>query len=128
MATRRDFLRTGVLAGGALSLGLGRTHLGAAPVPSSPAHAVSLSQSPRSLDILILGGTNLTGPHNVRYALERGHNLTIFTRGRTKPGLFQNAFEHVEHLIGDRENDLEALRGRSWDAVIDASGMNENWT
>ncbi len=82
----------------------------------------------RSLKILILGGTNLTGPHHVRHALERGHEVTIFTRGRRKPGLFQDAFRHVEHLIGDREDNLEALRGRSWDAVIDASGRNEKWT
>jgi 2'-hydroxyisoflavone reductase len=64
----------------------------------------------------------------VRYAAERGHSVTIFTRGRRKPGLFQDVFEHVEHLIGDREDNLEALWGRSWDAVIDASGMNEKWT
>ena len=82
-------------------------------------------RAPRSLRILILGGTNLTGPHNVRYALERGHEVTIFTRGRRTPGLFQEVFEHVEHLIGDRADNLEALRGRSWDAVIDASGMNQ---
>jgi len=80
------------------------------------------------MKILILGGTNLTGPHHVRYALERGHSVSIFTRGRKKPGLFQDAFQHVEHLIGDRKDDLEALRGRSWDAVIDASGMSEEWT
>lgn len=80
------------------------------------------------LKILILGGTSLTGPHNVRYALERGHEVTIFTRGRTQPGLFRDAFEHVEQLIGDRDNDLEALKGRSWDAVIDASGRNSAWT
>jgi 2'-hydroxyisoflavone reductase len=80
------------------------------------------------MDILILGGTNLTGPHHVRYALERGHSVTIFTRGQTQPGLFQDSFEQVEHLIGDRENNLDALRGRSWDVVIDASGMNEKWT
>jgi 2'-hydroxyisoflavone reductase len=123
---RRDFLKTTAAAAGGLALGLG----GAAPaearamtlVPSAMAHA------PRSLRILILGGTNLTGPHSVRYALERGHEVTIFTRGRRKPGLFQDAFEHVEHLIGDRADDLEALKGRSWDAVIDASGMNHEWT
>ncbi len=80
------------------------------------------------MSILILGGTNLTGPHHVRYALERGHSVSIFTRGRTQPGLFQEAFQHVEHLIGDRENDLEALKGRTWDAVIDASGMQVKWT
>jgi 2'-hydroxyisoflavone reductase len=64
----------------------------------------------------------------VRYAVERGHEVSIFTRGRRKPGLFQEAFAHVEHLIGDRNGDLDALRGRSWDAVIDASGMSEKWT
>ena len=126
---RRDFLKVTAAAGGAMALGLGSpvsastfTRVGAGLDPSAPAAA------PRALKILILGGTNLTGPHNVRYALERGHEVTIFTRGQRKPGLFQDAFEHVEHLIGDRENDLEALKGRSWDAVIDASGMNEAWT
>lgn len=127
LTKRRDFLKTTAAAGGALALGLGsagtlNAESGAKPELRSPVGA------PRALRILILGGTNLTGPHHVRYALERGHEVTIFTRGRRKPGLFQDAFEHVEHLIGDREDDLEALRGRSWDAVIDASGMNEAWT
>ena len=80
------------------------------------------------MSILILGGTNLTGPHNVRYALERGHSVTIFTRGRAKPGLFQDQFKHVEQLVGDRADDLGALEGRRWDAVIDASGMQVEWT
>jgi 2'-hydroxyisoflavone reductase len=126
---RRDFLKATAAAGGAIALGLG------IPSPVSTLDKVASglgpltpSRAPGALKILILGGTNLTGPHNVRYALERGHEVTIFTRGRKKPGLFQDAFEHVEHLIGDRDNDLEALKGRSWDAVIDASGMNVQWT
>jgi len=124
--SRRRFLKTGIAAGGALGLGLGNT-----PAITTPIAAVGVARTreqPRPLDILILGGTNLTGPHHVRYAVERGHSVTIFTRGRKKPGLFQDVFEHVEHLIGDREDNLEALRGRTWDVVIDASGMNENWT
>jgi 2'-hydroxyisoflavone reductase len=125
--SRRHFLMSSIAAGGALGFGLGNP-LAAEPVrPGESSHPASSRQS-RSLDILILGGTNLTGPHHVRYALERGHSVTIFTRGRRQPGLFQDAFEHVDHLIGDREDDLEALRGRSWDAVIDASGRNEKWT
>ena len=126
---RRHFLRTGLAAGGALGLGLGPDSLSAerAARESACARAVEPPRS-RPMKILILGGTNLTGPHHVRYALERGHSVSIFTRGRRKPGLFQDAFQHVEHLIGDRKDDLEALRGRSWDAVIDASGMSEEWT
>jgi len=126
---RRHFLRAGIAAGGALGLGLGSDSLSAerAAREGACARAVEAPRS-RPMKILILGGTNLTGPHHVRYALERGHSVSIFTRGRKKPGLFQDAFQHVEHLIGDRKDDLEALRGRSWDAVIDASGMSEEWT
>lgn len=123
---RRDFLRTATAAGGALVLGGGPL---SAREPTAPrGEAASVERAPRSLKILILGGTNLTGPHNVRYALERGHEVTIFTRGQTRPGLFQDAFQHVEHLIGDRADDLTALEGRSWDAVIDASGRQVEWT
>ena len=124
--SRRHFLKSSIAAGGALGLGLGN-HVAAEPVRQETGPRGGSRQS-RSLEILILGGTNLTGPHHVRYALERGHTVTIFTRGQRRPGLFQDAFEQIEHLIGDREDDLEALRGRSWDAVIDASGMNEKWT
>jgi 2'-hydroxyisoflavone reductase len=125
--SRRHFLKSSIAAGGALGLGLGK-NLAAEPMREGESGHPGGSRQSRSLEILILGGTNFTGPHHVRYALERGHSVTIFTRGRRRPGLFQDAFEHVEHLIGDREDDLEALRGRSWDAVIDASGMNEKWT
>jgi 2'-hydroxyisoflavone reductase len=64
----------------------------------------------------------------VRYALERGHSVSIFTRGRTEPSLFQDLFDHVEHLIGDRADNLTALEGRSWDVVIDNSGARTQWT
>jgi 2'-hydroxyisoflavone reductase len=80
------------------------------------------------MSILILGGTSFLGPHQVRFALERGHSVSIFTRGRTEPRLFPEAFRHVEHLIGDRDGDLRALEGRSWDAVIDNSGARVAWT
>jgi len=127
---RREFLKTSIAASGALGLGLTQGPVSAESVPlERPEESWSKRSEPRrTLDILILGGTNLTGPHHVRYALERGHTVSIFTRGRTQPGLFQDAFEQVEHLIGDRENDLEALKGRRWDAVIDASGMKVEWT
>ena len=66
--------------------------------------------------ILILGGTGFIGPHQVRYALARGHQVTLFNRGRQQeawPG-------PVEELIGDRNTgDLKALEGRDWDVCID---------
>ncbi|WP_373044881.1 NAD-dependent epimerase/dehydratase family protein [Vulgatibacter sp.] len=67
--------------------------------------------------LLVLGGTIFLGRHVVEAALERGHEVTTFTRGTT-PGLFPQ----VEELHGDRDGRLDALRGRSWDAVIDTSG------
>ena len=97
--TRRRVIEgaAGLAAAGALA---GR--VGAAPVTP--------------LNILILGGTGFTGPHQVRYALSRGHKVTLFNRGRqteTWPG-------PVEQLLGDRNTgDLKSLEGRSWDVCID---------
>lgn len=70
------------------------------------------------LKLLILGGTVYLGRHAVSAALERGHEVTLFHRGRSNPDLFPEA----ERLIGDRAADLGRLAGRRWDAVIDTSG------
>ncbi|MBI5949558.1 MAG: epimerase [Chloroflexi bacterium] len=68
--------------------------------------------------ILVLGGTVFLGRHVVEAALARGHDLTLFNRGQSAPGLFPG----VEEVHGDRATDLGKLAGRSWDAVIDTSG------
>jgi 2'-hydroxyisoflavone reductase len=68
--------------------------------------------------LLVLGGTRFLGRATVDAALARGHDVTLFNRGQTNPGLFPEA----EKLHGDRENDLSALTGRTWDAVVDPSG------
>ena len=68
--------------------------------------------------ILVLGGTLFLGRHVVDAALERGHDVTLFNRGQTKPELFPD----VEKLRGDRDGDLGALEGRTFDAVVDTSG------
>jgi 2'-hydroxyisoflavone reductase len=98
MTTRRDYL--GLSAAAALTL----TARDARAAPSS------------KLKILILGGTGFIGPNQVRYALARGHEVTIFNRGRQKeawPG-------PVEELLGDRNTgDLKSLQGRTWDVCID---------
>ena len=65
--------------------------------------------------LLVLGGTEFLGRHLVEAALPRRHDLTLFNRGRTNPDLFPD----VEKLRGDRDGDLEALRGREWDAAVD---------
>lgn len=77
----------------------------------------------RPLKILILGGTGFIGPHQVETALGRGHEVTIFNRGKSAPQMFPQ----IETLIGDRDNDLKALKGRKWDAVIDNSGYVPRW-
>ena len=70
------------------------------------------------MKLLILGGTQFVGRAVAEAALQRGHELTLFNRGRTNPELFPDA----EHLRGDREHDLSALEGRTFDAVVDTSG------
>ena len=68
--------------------------------------------------ILLLGGTIFLGRHIVEAALGRGHQVTLFNRGRHGSDLFPE----IERLRGDRDGDLSALRGRRWDAVVDTSG------
>jgi 2'-hydroxyisoflavone reductase len=70
------------------------------------------------LKLLVLGGTKFLGRAVVEAALARGHEPTLFNRGRTNPDLFPEA----GRLIGDRDGDLSALEGGRWDAVVDPSG------
>lgn len=86
------------------------------------------TKKPKKLKILILGGTSFLGPHQVKYALDRGHTVSTFTRGKTLPSVNQEYFDKVESLVGDREDNLTALENRQWDVVIDNSGRNEEWT
>lgn len=119
--TRRDLLKLATT--GAVGLGLGpavlRSQQPEPPPPPSPVEVPpmeGIEKAEKPLSILILGGTGFTGPHQVRYALARGHRLTLFNRGRRPkewPG-------EVEELTGDRDTgDLAALEGRRWDVCID---------
>ncbi len=86
--------------------------------------AALVSKAPKPLRILILGGTGFIGPPQVRYALARGHRVTLFNRGKTNPGLFPE----VEKLQGDRAaGDYRSLQGRDWDAVIDNPTSLPRW-
>jgi 2'-hydroxyisoflavone reductase len=68
--------------------------------------------------LLILGGTKFVGRATVDAALARGHEVTLFNRGETNADLFPD----TEKLRGNRTQDLSALDGREWDAVVDPSG------
>jgi 2'-hydroxyisoflavone reductase len=105
--TRRDLLKLA----GAVGLGLRPALALAGDTAQAPS-----GKAAKPLRILILGGTGFTGPHQVRYALARGHQLTLFNRGR-KPKEWP---AKVEELVGDRNTgDLKALAGREWDVCID---------
>lgn len=122
-ATRRDFLLTAAAAGAGLTLGAERAAAwgGAAHAPGAgPAPPPGRAPAPQRF--LILGGTGFIGPHTVRYAVERGHEVTIFTRGRADADL-----PGVERLVGDRNGDLAALEGRSWDVVLDNNCQDYRW-
>src|SRR5262249_19355944 len=101
--TRRHFIKLSGTAAGAFALHVRSTTMFA-------------EESVKPLRILILGGTGFTGPYQVRYALSRGHKVTTFNRGKTHPGELP---AKVEQLIGDRNGDLDALKNRQWDVVID---------
>lgn len=68
--------------------------------------------------ILIIGGTRFLGRHLVEAALARGHEVTLFNRGKSNPDLFPQ----LETILGDREKDVDKLKGRNWDTVIDVAG------
>jgi len=115
-ASRRDFLRTTSLAGAALAL---RPAIGAAAGVSPSALAPRPAAAKK---LLILGGTGFIGPNTVKYALARGHEVTILTRGRSATKV-----EGVEHIIADREGDLGVLSKRKWDSVLDNNARDYRW-
>ena len=105
--TRRNFITMSALAASAVGLGI---------LPGRSMRAVDPAKPAMPLRILILGGTGFTGPFQVRYALERGHKVTVFNRGKSHPGELP---EGVEQLIGDRNGQLDALKDRTWDVASD---------
>ena len=108
-ASRRQFLAASLAAAG---LGVWPAVAGAQAAPAT-----------RKLKILFLGGTGFLGPHTVQYAIDRGHEVTLFNRGKTNADLFPE----LEKVVGNRDPDvdqgLSGLEGRQWDAVIDTSGF-----
>jgi 2'-hydroxyisoflavone reductase len=108
---RRDFLRLSLAAGACL-----------AAAPGALARQGGEQPASKKLRILVFGGTGFIGPKLVAHALERGHEVTLFNRGRSNTHLFPD----LEKIIGDRDPDkgegLKGLEGKSWDVVIDDNG------
>ena len=133
--SRRDLVR-GTAAATALALAP------AACATSGTAPAGATTAPVAKKRILILGGTGFLGPKTIEAALARGHEVTIFNRGKREK--FLPLELEVEHLYGNRDPELpaddekgadgkllrpdgspkglEQLVGRDWDAVIDNSG------
>ena len=116
--TRRDFIELSLLAGAA----------GVALNPRPAAAGEDVGRTGRPLTILALGGTGLIGPPMVAYAVARGHQVTLFNRGKTNTELFPS----LERIIGDRNDNISALaaevaKGRRWDVVIDNTASIPRW-
>jgi 2'-hydroxyisoflavone reductase len=121
--SRRSFLKLAAATGGAIGLGVAPNALSAATTGPLGAPLIHPPNRRAKLRILILGGTGFIGPYQVQYALDRGHSVTLFNRGQTNPQLFPN----VEKLVGDRANNLDSLKGKTWDVVLDNSATNPEW-
>jgi 2'-hydroxyisoflavone reductase len=123
---RRGFvtLAAASAAGIAAQLSLGSAAFGRQA--TAPGAASTGGKASKPLSFLILGGTAFLGPEVVEAAQKRGHSITLFNRGKTRPSLFPN----IEKLQGDRDPDKgeglkaiqKALETRTWDVVIDNSG------
>lgn len=119
--SRRHFLRTGSLVGAALALRPTLGEAAAAPA-AAPAPNATPPRPGAAKKLLILGGTGFIGPNTVKYALARGHEVTILTRGRSATKV-----DGVEHIIADREGDMGILSRRKWDAVLDNNARDYRW-
>ena len=106
MTTRRDLLQIAACAAAGAAL------------PEAMAAVAGTNPEPKTKTLLILGGTGFIGPHLTQEALRLNWKVTHFNRGKSAavgvPG--------VETLNGDRKGQLDSLRGRKWDVVIDDTG------
>ena len=127
---RRTFLKSSAIVGGAFGLGAfpALAHGAVKRADAAGVDERTLVHQPRpakKLSILILGGTGFIGPNQVRYAVDRGHDVTLFNRGKTNPGLFPK----VKKLIGDRNlpDGHNVLKGKKFDVVIDNPTTLPQW-
>ena len=114
---RRTFVKLSAAVAATSALGVaGRALPAFGEALAEPARPGGVGRAAAPLDILILGGTGFTGPEQVEYAIARGHRVTLINRNKTRPDFFKG---RVEQLIGDLNGDMSALKGRTFDVVID---------
>ncbi len=112
MTTRRDLLQIAACAAA------GAVLPDALAVAADTAHAADAKPDPKTKTLLILGGTGFIGPHLTQEALRLNWKVTHFNRGKSAA----DGVPGVETLNGDRKGQLDSLRGRKWDVVIDDTG------
>ena len=93
--SRREFIELGLKAG--IALPILSSVLLSCNTESVTEEKVADTTSSK-LNILILGGTSFLGPHQIASAINRGHFISTFTRGKTKPTIYNELFEKVEQL------------------------------
>jgi len=111
--TRRDLLRTGLAAAA-----FGVLHASCGSSASSQSSTTPQAAAPpKPKKILILGGTGFIGPKTVAAALARGHQVTIFNRGKRekiqplemlRDPADKSGKMKIEHLYGNRDPELPA--------------------
>jgi 2'-hydroxyisoflavone reductase len=73
------------------------------------------------MKVLILGGTQFLGRALVESLLSKGHQITLFNRGKTNPNVSANHL--VTFIQGDRDGEISNLgHEHYWDVVIDCCG------
>ena len=73
------------------------------------------------MKILIIGGSQFVGPLIIDKLVEKGHDLTVFNRGRTK-----SKYENIKFIQGDRRNGFNLKD--NFDVVIDTCAFKGEHT
>jgi nucleoside-diphosphate-sugar epimerase len=76
------------------------------------------------LNILVIGGTRYMGRIAVQLLLDRGDNVSVFSRGNTQP----DWWSRVTHISGDRTDEASfqaSLKGKTFDAVLDMQAFRK---
>lgn len=73
------------------------------------------------MNVLVVGGTGLTGAHAALYLSDNGHNVTLMSRSKPVLACLQG-FPHISHNYIDEDIDVETLR--VFDSLVFAAGAD----
>jgi nucleoside-diphosphate-sugar epimerase len=85
-----------------------------------------LQQDSAPLKVLYIGGTGTISASSVRLSVESGMQVAVLNRGRNSAE--RTLPDGVESIVGDitDPSTLDALRGRTWDAVVNFLSFDED--